>query len=139
MLNSYDFIIAVLPHRRFITRADGGYSTKAFLRQLPAQARFPINSRLHGLLPRKKKSNLGRPTEKGEDLGTPLEWIQDDEGWSPHPDEEGAWVKTVIGIWHSVLPGVPIKVVAVWRKDGPQAISARAKKNWKPFSLQTPL
>jgi hypothetical protein len=132
-----DFIIQVLPHRRFITRADGGYSTKAFLRDLPAQAqakgRFPVNSRLLGLQPKAKKNNLGRPTGKGQDLGTPQEWMQQDKGWEPHPEEKGAWVKTVVGIWHSVLPDVPIKVVAVWRKEGPPTDKRSGKKELEAF------
>ena len=132
-----DFIIKTLPHRHFIIRADGGYSTKKFLRHLPAQAkvkgRFPINSRLLGLQPKPPKNNLGRPTEKGKDLGTPQEWMQQDQGWSPHPEEEGAWIKTVIGIWHTILPGVPIKVVAVWRKGALPADKRSGKKELEAF------
>lgn len=132
-----DFITEVLPHRRFILKADGGYSTKAFLRQLSANVkvngRFPISSRLLDLQPKAKESHLGRPTEKGKDLGTPQEWIQQDKGWSPHPEEKGAWIKTVIGIWHSVLPGIPIKVVAVWRKEGPPTDKRSGKKELEAF------
>ena len=132
-----DFIVGVLPHRRFILKADGGYSTKKFLRGLPdnveVDGRFPVNSRLLGLRPRPKKDNRGRPTEKGKDLGTPQEWMQQDEGWIPHPEEEGAWVKTVVGIWHSILPGVPVKVVAVWRKGGLPADKRSGKKELEAF------
>jgi len=132
-----DFIVEILPHRRFILKADGGYSTKAFLRQLPdkvkVNGRFPINSRLLDLQPKAKNNNLGRPTEKGQSLGTPQEWIQQDEGWIPHPEEDGAWIKTVLGIWHSVLPGVPIKVVAVWRKEGPPQDKRSGKKELEAF------
>ena len=54
--------------------------------------------------------------------------MQQDEGWIPHPEEEGAWVKTVVGIWHSILPGVPVKVVAVWRKGGLPADKRSGKR-----------
>lgn len=132
-----EFIIAVLPHRCFTLKADGGYSTKKFLQGLPAKTevdgRFPINSRLLGLQPRKKNNHLGRPTEKGKDLGTPQEWAQHEQDWSPHPEEEGAWIKTAVGIWHSVLPGVPIKVVAVWRKEGLPTDKRSGKKPLEAF------
>lgn len=132
-----DSIVTVLPHRQLTLKADGGYSTKEFLRQLPANVevtgRFPVHSRLLALQPRDKDNNLGRPTEKGQDLGTPQEWMQQDKGWRPHPQEEGAWIKTVLGIWHSVLPGVPIKVVAVWRKQGPPADKRSGKKPLEAF------
>ncbi|MCO6493935.1 MAG: transposase [Phaeodactylibacter sp.] len=132
-----DFIAGILPHLRFILKADGGYSTRKFLRGLPANVevdgRFPVNSRLPGLRPRPKKDNRGRPAGKGKGLGTPQEWMQQDEGWVPHPEEEGAWVKTVVRIWHSIMPGVPIKVVAVWRKGSLPADKRSGKKELEAF------
>ena len=72
-------------------------------------------------------------------MGTPQEWMQQDEGWIPHPEEEGFWVKTVVGIWHSILPGVPVKVVAVWRKGACRLTSAREKELEAFFSTDTSL
>jgi hypothetical protein len=53
-------------------------------------------------------------------------------GWQPHPEEPGAEVRTVIGLWHSVLPGVNPPLTAVL-----QVVLVRrtawksAEKKWK--------
>lgn len=119
-----DFIVGVLSHRKFNLKADGGYSTREFTQDLPANVkligRYPIDSHLYGFPPkRKKKNKVGRPPVKGKDLGTPKQWIKQKKGWKAHPSEKGALIKTFTGLWHSVLPGVPIKVVVVWRKGFP--------------------
>jgi hypothetical protein len=134
-----DFIAHFLAHRQFLVKADGGYSTKAFLRNRPDNVelvgRLLITGRLYEAPPKagNKKKKAGRPPVKGKDLGTPQEWIEDQEGWSPHPDEDGALIKTMTGIWHSVLPGVLIKVVVVWRKQGRPANKRSHKKELEAF------
>ena len=131
-----DFIIKTLPHRRFLIKADGGYSTKVFLRKLPPNThfigRFIINSRLFEL-PERSNNKVGRPPKKGKDLGTPLEWITSEQDWIPHPTEAGALIKTRTGMWHRVLPGVLITVVAVWRKDLNCPDKRSAKKQLEAF------
>lgn len=132
-----DFVTSFLPHRQFLIKADGGYSTKKFLRKLPHNAqmdgRFLIHARLYDRPPKATKKKVGRPAEKGKDLGTPQEWILNDQGWMPHPDEAGALIKVVTGIWHSVLPGVVIRVVAVWRKNGLPKDKRSGKKQLEAF------
>ncbi len=131
-----DFIANLLPHRRFLVKADGGYSTKEFLRDLPSNVdiigRLPIDGRLFGLPPKRKKRQLGRTPSKGKDLGNPKEWITK-RGWKKHPSEQGAWIKTVTGMWHSVMPGKQIKVVAVWRKNFTKKDKRSGKKELEAF------
>ena len=133
-----DFVAAYLPHRQFRIKADGGYSTKKFLRNLPANievvGRLLITARLFdppeaGL----NKRKVGRPSKKGKDLGTPKDWTRQDQGWIDHPDEPGALIKIVSGIWHSVLPGVMIRVVVVWRKNGLPNDKRSGKKQLEAF------
>ncbi len=132
-----DFIAQVLAHRNFLVKADGGYSTKEFLRNLPSNVevdgRFPINSRLHDLPIQPKKRKVGRPCKKGKDLGTPKEWVQQEQGWEPHPDEADVFIKTFRGVWHSVLPNVLITVVVVWRKNYVSTDSQSGKKELEAF------
>lgn len=136
-----DFITTLLAQRHFLLKADGGYSTKTFLRHLPANVemhgRFLITARLYALPPQQHEKKVGRPAQKGEDLGTPQEWIQHEQGWSPHPQEEGAYIKTVVGMWHSVLPGRLIQVVAVWRKQKLPCDKRSGKKELEAFFSTT--
>jgi hypothetical protein len=132
-----DFITGVLAHRHFIIKADGGYATKEFLRNLPVKTqvngRFLIKGRLYGPPRKPKDKKAGRPPVKGDDLGTPRKWMQNPKGWTPHPEEKGAYIKTLTGIWHSVLPGVMIQVVAVWRKDKIPTDKRSGKKELEAF------
>ena len=131
-----DFIAITLPHRAFLVKADGGYSTKEFLRNLPGNVDvlggFIINSRLFDLPGKRKKGQKGRPPEKGRDLGTPQEWVGQN-GWKKHSSEKGAYIKVVTGISHSVLPGKLIKVVVVWRKNFTKQDKRSGKKELEAF------
>lgn len=131
-----DFIANLLPHHRFLVKADGGYSTKEFLSGLPANVdivgRFPIKSRLFDSPKKRKKGQIGRTPKKGKDLGTPKEWKQK-RGWKKHPSEKGAYIKTIVGIWHNVLPGKKIKVVTVWRKNFTKNNKRSGKKELEAF------
>ncbi len=115
----------LLPFRRIRLCADGGYSTRYFLRDLPknvyAVGRFPIKSRL---LDQLKPTDDKRRT-KGADLGTPKEWKGGKNDWKKLPDEAQTSYRIEQGYWHSVLPGVWIKVVVIWRKDAHKSKSSQ--------------
>ncbi len=137
-----DRISAILPDRQFIIKADGGYSTKEFLRNQPqntqVNGRFLVKSRLFAPPAPRKPNQVGRPPVKGKDLGTPLEWIQDPKGWCDHPEEQGARIKTMTGIWHSLMPGVRIRVVAVWRPGELPKDKRSGKKELEAFFFTDP-
>jgi len=44
--------------------------------------------------------------------------LENQPGWQPHPSEAHAWIKSHQGLWHSVLPGVLVKVV-ILKRDKP--------------------
>ena len=116
-----DFLAEVLPHRRLLVCGDGGYATKEFLRNLPANvkvvSRFPINSKLYALPEAPPKGRRGRKPKKGELIGTPKALVDDPSGWEAHPTEADTLVKVFTGLWHTVLPGIPIRMVIILRKD----------------------
>jgi hypothetical protein len=99
---------------------DGGYATKEFLRNLPAQVRvvgrMPKNSVLYTPPAPREPGKRGPKPRKGERLGSAEELAQKRWGWRGHPQEAGAEVREIEGLWHSVLPGVPLRVVVVRRR-----------------------
>lgn len=109
----------ILPHRIIQVTVDGDYATKAFLENLPPNVhiigRFPIDSKLYHLLDPHSYSGHGRPRSKGKCIGAPRDIMHSKGGWMPHPDEAGAQIKVVTGIWHSVLPKQQIQVVVLRR------------------------
>lgn len=113
----------VLPHRRILVCGDGGYATKEFLRNLPQNvdvlSRFPINSKLYAFPKPSPKGRRGRKPKKGKLIGTPQTLVKESDrsGWQEHPTEAGTLIKVFSGLWHSVLPGIPIRVVIVLRKE----------------------
>lgn len=130
-----DFIARMLPHRQFRVLIDGGYATKDFLRKLPPNVevvgRFPINSTLYELPPKHNgKKKAGRPPQKGASLGNPKQWKEQAQRWKPHPLDPQLLIQTRTGIWHAVLPGILIRVVAIAR-------TGELKQN--PHSKQKPL
>ena len=48
-------------------------------------------------------------------MGSPKTLARKRSSWPPHPREAGATVQAWEGLWHSVLPGRPIRVVVVRR------------------------
>lgn len=131
-----DFVANTLPHRKILVKADGGYSTKEFFKGIPEKVdsvgRFPVDSRLFDIPPKRKKTQLGRKPDKGKDLGSPKEWKKQ-KGWEKHPNEKGAYIKTKTGIWHSVIPGKQMKVIVVWRKNFNAKDKRSGKKELESF------
>ena len=126
-----DLVAKTLPHRRILVSADGGYATKDFLRNLPDNidvvSRFPIDSKLLALPSKTPKAGCGPKPKKGALIGSPKTLKRKRKGWKAHPSEERTLVNDWLGIWHSVLPGIIIRIVVVKRT------------NLKPSSLQKPL
>ena len=115
-----DCVAEQLPTRHLRTTADGGYSTKDYVRGLPdtahAVGRFPVNAKLYMLPPKPTTKRRGAPRKKGALIGSPQTLAQTSKGWAPHPDEESAQVHAWGGLWHSVLPGRLIRIVVVRRE-----------------------
>ena len=113
---------------------DGGYSTKAFLRDLPENAtvvgRFPISSKLYAAPGQQPKGKRGPKPKKGPFIGTAKTLAEADEGWVAHPEEDGAQIRVVEGFWASVLPGVWLRVVLVRRPALKAARSKTQRSKW---------
>lgn len=116
-----DTIATSLPERSIVVSADGGYSTKMFLRGLPdnvvVTGRFPVSSKLYKLPGSQPKGKRGPRFKKGSLIGTVKAMLTQPE-WQPHPTQASTWVRTCQGLWHSVLPGKLIKVVLI-KRDKP--------------------
>lgn len=119
-----DALCNLLPDRRILSVQDGGYATKQFLRGLPRNAqvvgRLPIGSPLCEGPPEpgeRPAPQRGPRPKKGPRLGTIKELAEaaSAERWQAHPTEADTQVLVVEGIWHSVLPGVRLRVVIVRR------------------------
>jgi hypothetical protein len=133
-----DFIARSLPERQFLVLVDGGYATKAFLQNLPPNVevlgRFPIDSRLYELPPRQKgKRSAGRPPKKGASLGNPKDWKENEAGWIAHPSDPQIKILSHVGIWHTVLPGILLRVVAIAREIDPDRKKRTRKKPLEAF------
>lgn len=128
-----DFVAAQLPTRHLRVLADGGYATKEFLRDLPASvnvvSRLLLTGNLYGLPQKPLGPCPGRPPKKGQRLGSPKTLAHKRRGWQPHPTEAGTVVQAWEGLWHTVLPGRPIRVVVVRR---PATNRARTLGRRKP-------
>lgn len=117
-----DQVCGLLPDRFIISVQDGGYATKQFLRGLPENAhvvgRLPVGSPLYDMPGERAPHQPGPAPKKGQRLGTVKELAEAalPERWQAHPTEEGAEVLVVEGLWHSVLPGVRLRVVIVRRE-----------------------
>jgi len=138
-----DHVVATLPTRAIRVATDGGYATQAFLRDLPTNVevvgRFLLTAKLYQLPPPRVKGQRGAPRKKGPLIGSPKTLAMAAAGWQPHPQEAGAFVQSWVGVWHSVLPGRPIRVVVVWRPQRADSQAALGTKplgvsnHWKPF------
>ena len=125
---------AVSPARRVLSVQDGDYSTQYFLRDLPEQVhvvgRLPKNSPLYAVAKPKAAGTPGPQAKKGPRLGTAETLADEDQGWRPHPEEAGAEVRLVEGLWQSVLPGVVLRVVLVRRKALKHAVSKKQRQRY---------
>lgn len=111
---------------------DGGYATQAFLRDLPSNVevvgRFLLTAKLSQLPPSRVKDQRGAPRTKGALIGSPKTLATPSAAWQPHPQEAGALSQSWVGLWHSVLPGHPIRIVLVWRPHRTDKTHATGKK-----------
>jgi hypothetical protein len=127
-----DFVAAQLPDRQIRGLADGGYTTKEYLRGLPASvhvvSRMLVTGKLYDLPQRPAGPRRGRPPKKGPLLGSPKTFARQRHGWQPHPTEAEALVQAWVGLWHSVLPGRVIRVVVVRRPQRPRSRQAGQHK-----------
>jgi hypothetical protein len=116
-----DLVASALAGRPLMVSADGGYSTKEFLRNLPGQVkatgRFPVASNLYEQPLAKEKGKRGPKHKKGALIGCPKTLTAEKAGWVAHPTEANACIRSWSGIWHSVLPGVVIRLVVVRREN----------------------
>ena len=114
-----DHVAATLPTRAIRVATDGGYATQAFLRALPTNVavvgRFLLTAQLYQLPPMRAKGQRGAPRKKGDVIGSPKTLATPSAAWQPHPQEAGAFIQAWVGLWHSVFPGRPLRVVVVWR------------------------
>ena len=135
-----DHVAAALPTRAIRVATDGGYATQAFLRDLPSNVdvvgRFLLTAKLYQLPPPRVKGQRGAPRKKGDVIGSPKTLATPSAAWQPHPQEAGALIQSWVGIWHSVLPGRPIRIVVVWRPhraDRKQPTGPKAFGRLKPL------
>lgn len=111
-----DFVAEQLPGRSSRSLADGGYTTKDYVRQLPTTAqvvgRFPISAKLSkSPPPPTTPKRRGARRKKGDLIGSPKTLAQTTQGGSPHPSEFQAWC----GLWHPGLAGRLLRVGVVRR------------------------
>ena len=127
-----DHMAAALPTRAIRVATDGGYATQAFLRDLPSNVdvvgRFLLTAKLYQLPPPRVKGQRGAPRKKGAVIGSPKTLATSAAAWQPHPQEAGAFIQSWVGIWHSVLPGRPIRLVVVWRPHREDRTKPTGKK-----------
>jgi hypothetical protein len=135
-----DHVAATLPTRAIRVATDGGYATQVFLRDLPPNVavvgRFLLTAKLYQLPPTRVKGQRGAPRKKGAVIGSPQTLATPSAAWHPHPQEAGAFFQSWVGIWHSVLPGRPLRVVVVWR---PHRKGTKASNSPKAFGRLKPL
>lgn len=114
-----DHVAAALPIRAIRVATDGGYATQAFVRDLPSNVdvvgRFFLTATLSQRPPPRVKGQRGAPRKQGDVIGSPTTVAPPSAAWQPHPQEAGALIQSWVGIWQSVLPGRPIRIVVVWR------------------------
>jgi hypothetical protein len=114
-----DHVAAALPTRAIRVAPDGGDATQAFLRDLPSNVdvvgRFFLTATLSQLPPPRVQGQRGAPRKKGDVSGSPTTFAPPSAAWQPHPQEAGAFLQSWVGIWQSVFPGRPLRVVVVWR------------------------
>ena len=114
-------IASTLASHQIIVTADGGYTTKEFLSNLPENVvvvgRFSITSKLYRLPGPKAKNKRGPKPKKGTLIGSPKALARKKKGWITHVQKANIYMQSFKGIWHSKLPGVRLHVVVL--KTGP--------------------
>jgi hypothetical protein len=135
-----DHVAAALPTRTIRVATDGGYATQAFLRDLPTNVdvvgRFLLTATRYQPPPPRLKGQRGAPRKQGAVIGSPKTLATPASTWHPHPQEAGAVIQSWGGIWHSVFPGRPIRIVVVWRPhraDSTQPTGKKAFGRLKPL------
>jgi hypothetical protein len=132
-----DFVAAPLPGRQIRVLGDGGYATKAFLRDLPGTvevvSQFLLSGTIYAISEPPVGKRRGRPPRKGKLLGSPKTLARNRHGWQPHPTEAKAEVQAWVGLWHTVLPGRLVRVVVVRR---PTAHPKQPGQRQPPPSLE---
>lgn len=135
-----DHVATTLPTRAIRVATDGGYTTRAFMRDLPCTVevvgRFLRTAKLYHQPPPRITGQRGAPRKKGTLLGSPKTLATPSAAWQPHPQEAGAFIQSWVGLWHSVLPGRPIRIVVIWRphrEDGTQLPGKKAFGRLKPL------
>ena len=130
-----------LPNRTMRSLADGGYTTKDYVRQVPNTVhlvgRFPISAKLYEVPPPPPKRR-GAPHKKGDLIGSPKILAQTATGWAPHPREDGAEIQAWAGLWPTVLPGRLVRVV-VLRRQGKPSTKQRGQSPPPPSKPFSPL
>lgn len=131
-----DFVAAQVPARQIRVLGDGGYATKECLRKLPATvhviSRLLLTGKLYARPLPPAGPRRGCPPKKGPLLGSPQTLARKRYGWQPHPTEAGALIQAWEGLWHSVLPGRPVRVVVVRRPTPPRARKPGPRKPRPP-------
>jgi hypothetical protein len=129
-----------LPDRTIRVVADGAYATKAFVRHLPERVqvigRFFSTAKRYAVPPKPAQKHRGAPRKKGDLIGAPKTLAQQATAWQPHPQEAGALVQSWVGLWQSVLPGRPIRLVVVRR---PHLADLPGTTGKKPCGRRKPL
>ena len=130
-----DGLCRLVPDRTVLSVQDGHYATKKFLRGLPSNARIvsrlPIASPLYGRPEPKQPGTPGVQAKIGPRLGSPKQLAEAAAAlWQAHPEEDGAEVLVVEGYWHTVMPGVWLRVVIVRR---PEEKATKQKKALEAF------
>ena len=130
-----DFVAQMLPTRAIRAIADGGYATKEFLRDLPQAvdvvSRLLSSAHLYAWPPASPRPCRGRPPRTGKSLGSPKTFARTRKGGHDHPTEARAQVQSWVGLWHSVLPGRPIRIVG-GRREAPHKPPAAGQRTLRP-------
>jgi hypothetical protein len=117
-------VAKTLPERASRVLTDGGDATKDFRRALPPAAqvvsRLLSSAPLSEVPPPAPRRRGGRPPRTGQPLGSPQTLARQRTGWRTHPSEAGAQVQAWRGLWQTVLPGRPLRVVGVRRHAAQQ-------------------
>ncbi len=98
--------------------------------------RFLLTAQLYQLPPMRAKGQRGAPRKKGDVIGSPKTLATPSAAWQPHPQEAGAFIQAWVGLWHSVFPGRPLRVVVVWR---PHLQGTKASNGTTAFGRLKPL
>ena len=135
-----DHVAATLPTRAIRVATAGGSAAQAFLPALPPNVavvgRFLPTAKLSQLPPTRVKGQRGAPRKKGDLIGSPTTLATPSPAWHHHPQEAATCIQPWVGLWHSVFPGRPMRVVVVWR---PHLQGTKAPNSPNAFGRLKPL